>query len=194
MTYPVRLRIPTRRTYSVTQSPEGHQSHDPSSRIRVIASDVILQVEYHGSLHDSNGDDEFRSDEGGVFKKMALVRRVNELFGFQPKDKQVEGIRHLLYDKSDQILIPKTDFGKSIIFQALPMIREKSRHVSLVIMSLDQWQEQQVEKLNTIASANRAHSYWTATQARERITLRSVQVSIRIVSLVISGSQWIRHY
>ena len=41
---------------------------------------------------------------------------MNELFGFEPKDKQVEAIRKLLYDKSDLILVAKTSFGKSIIF------------------------------------------------------------------------------
>ena len=67
---------------------------------------------------DSDGDDAFR---WGLFEQMALIqRRVNEFFGFEPKDKQVEAIRKLLsaYDKilSDLILIAKTGFGKSIIF------------------------------------------------------------------------------
>ena len=46
---------------------------------------------------DSDGDDAFRWD---LFEQTALTqRRVNELFGFEPKDKQVEAIRKLLYDK-----------------------------------------------------------------------------------------------
>jgi superfamily II DNA or RNA helicase len=63
---------------------------------------------------DSDGDDAFRWDS---FEQTALIQRcVNELFGFEPKDKQVEAIRKLLYDKSDLILIAKTGFGKSIVF------------------------------------------------------------------------------
>ena len=61
---------------------------------------------------DSDGDDAFRWD---LFEQTALIqRRVNELFGFEPKDKQVEAIRKLLYDKSGLILIARTGFGKSI--------------------------------------------------------------------------------
>ena len=74
---------------------------------------------------DSDGDDAFG---GGVIEQTALIRHhVNELFGFEPKNKQVEAIRHLLYDKRDLILIAKTGFGKSIIFQALPLIEEESK-------------------------------------------------------------------
>jgi hypothetical protein len=59
---------------------------------------------------DSDRDDAFG---GGVIEQTALIRhRVNELFGFEPKNKQVEAIRHLLYDKRDLILIAKTGFVK----------------------------------------------------------------------------------
>src|SRR5467141_5124900 len=49
---------------------------------------------------DSDGDDAFG---GVVIEQTAHIRhRVNELFGFEPKNKQIEAIRHLLYDKRDQ--------------------------------------------------------------------------------------------
>jgi superfamily II DNA helicase RecQ len=100
---------------------------------------------------DSDGDDAFG---GGVIEKTALIRhRVNELFGFEPKNKQVEAIRHLLYDKRDLILIAKTGFGKSIIFQALPLIEEESKQASLIIMPLNLLQKEQAEKLKTIPGA-----------------------------------------
>jgi ATP-dependent helicase YprA (DUF1998 family) len=101
---------------------------------------------------DSDGDDAFRWD---LFEQTALIqRRVNELFDFEPKDKQVEAIRKLLYDKSDLILIAKTGFGKSIIFQALPLIQEELKLASLIIMPLNLLQEEQAEKLKTIAGAH----------------------------------------
>jgi len=104
---------------------------------------------------DSDGDDAFG---GGVIEQTALIRhRVNELFGFEPKNKQVEAIRHLLYDKRDLIrdliLIAKTGFGKSIIFQALPLIEEESKQASLILMPLNLLQEEQAEKLKTIPGA-----------------------------------------
>ena len=58
-----------------------------------------------------------------------------------------------MYDKRDQILIAKTGFGKSIIFQALPLIEEESKQASLTIMPLNLLQEEQAEKLRTIAGA-----------------------------------------
>jgi ATP-dependent helicase YprA (DUF1998 family) len=101
---------------------------------------------------DSDGDDAFG---GGAIEQTALIRhRVHELFGFEPKNKQVDAIRHLLYEKRDLILIAKTGFGKSIIFQALPLIQEESKQASLIIMPLNLLQEEQAEKLKTIAGAN----------------------------------------
>ena len=92
---------------------------------------------------DSDGDDAFG---GGAIEQTALIRhRVHELFGFEPKNKQVDAIRHLLYEKRDLILIAKTGFGKSIIFQALPLIQEESKQASLIIMPLNLLQEEQAE-------------------------------------------------
>ena len=97
---------------------------------------------------DSDGDDAFRWD---LFEQTALIqRRVNELFGFEPNDKQVKAIWKLLYDKSDLILIAKTGFGKSIIF----LIREELKLASLIIMPLNLLQEEQAEKLKMIAGAH----------------------------------------
>ena len=40
-----------------------------------------------------------------MIEQTALIRHcVNELFGFEPKNKQIEAIRHLLYDKRDLVL------------------------------------------------------------------------------------------
>src|SRR4029077_1183166 len=102
---------------------------------------------------DSDSDDALGGNENGVFEQIALIQhRVNEVFGFEPNNKQVEAIRHLLFDKSDLILIAKTGFGKSIIFQAFPLIQGESKHASLIIMPLNLLQEEQAEKLKTIAA------------------------------------------
>ena len=37
-----------------------------------------------------------------MIEQTALIR--NELFGFEPKNKQIKAIRHLLYDKRDLVL------------------------------------------------------------------------------------------
>ena len=49
---------------------------------------------------------------------------MNKLFGLGPKDKQVETIQHLLGDRRGPILMANAGSGKSIIFQAPPLIQE----------------------------------------------------------------------
>jgi hypothetical protein len=88
-THPARPQTSTQRTYSVTQSAEERQSYNPSSRIPVAVSDVILRAEYHVA-GDSDGDDVFGGDESGVFEQMALIEHhMNGLFGFELGNKQV---------------------------------------------------------------------------------------------------------
>jgi hypothetical protein len=66
---------------------------------------------------DSDYDNAFEGDESGVFEQMALIQhRVTELFGFEPKNQQVEAIRHLLYT------IKATSFWQSIPIIGLVLI------------------------------------------------------------------------
>jgi hypothetical protein len=57
---------------------------------------------------NSDSDDMFEGDESSVFKQTALTQpHVEEPFGFEPKDKQVKAIRHLLNGgKSDPFTLP----------------------------------------------------------------------------------------
>ena len=65
-----------------------------------------------------------------------IISVVHDRFGFLPKDKQVDAIRTLLADREDLILIAKTRFRKSIIFQAAPLISSPSKEV-LIVMPLN---------------------------------------------------------
>jgi hypothetical protein len=78
--------------------------------------------------------------------------------------------------------LPNRGFGKSIIF----LIREELKLASLIIMPLNLLQEEQAEKLKTIAGA---HPFVLNgdTNTIERIVVRSVRVSIHTVSVVICG-------
>jgi hypothetical protein len=73
------------------------------------------------------GDDTFG---GVVIEQTALIRHcVNELFGFEPKNKQIEAIRHLLYDKRDLVLNAhcqnRLKLGKALKYlPGTPLIQE----------------------------------------------------------------------
>jgi superfamily II DNA helicase RecQ len=80
----------------------------------------------------------------------SLLRRVNvetlpsvlaNLLGFPPHDGQIEAIRTLAFDQLDLILIAPTGWGKSIVFQTIPVLRGG---ICLMIMPLNLLEEDQV--------------------------------------------------
>ena len=66
---------------------------------------------------------------------------------------QLQAIHHVLFQKSDFILIAKTEFRKSIIFQAASFIEEQAG-ICLILMLLKALQDEQCEKLKHIPFAN----------------------------------------
>ena len=74
---------------------------------------------------------------------------VDQFFGFHPKREQVDALHHLLCDRMDLILIAKTSFGKSILFQAASLMFSPCKSV-LIIMPLIALEEEQCEKLTFI--------------------------------------------
>lgn len=82
-----------------------------------------------------------------------IEKRVQELFHINLKTIQLQAIHHVLFQRSDLILIAKTGFGKSIIFQATPLIEEQAG-ICLILMPLKALQDEQCEKLKHISSAN----------------------------------------
>lgn len=82
-----------------------------------------------------------------------IEKRVKDLFHINLKTIQLQAIYHVLFQRSDLILIAKTGFGKSIIFQATPLIEEQAG-ICLILMPLKALQDEQCEKLKYISSAN----------------------------------------
>ena len=70
-------------------------------------------------------------------------------FGFYPKNEQVDAIMTLAQDQKDLIFIAKTGFGKSIIFQAMPLMFSCLK-IALIIMPLKTLEAQQCKKLSVI--------------------------------------------
>jgi superfamily II DNA helicase RecQ len=70
-----------------------------------------------------------------------LTQTLYDLFGYAPRPQQVDAIATLAFQKQDLILIAPTGWGKSMIFQAVPIILGG---ICLMIMLLDLLEEDQV--------------------------------------------------
>ena len=70
-------------------------------------------------------------------------------FGVSAKSAQIDAIEALAFDQKDVILIAKTGFGKSIVFQAVPFVFSTPRS-ALIIMPLIALEEEQCKKLRDI--------------------------------------------
>jgi superfamily II DNA helicase RecQ len=66
---------------------------------------------------------------------------LRQLHGFDLHEEQIQAIKTLAIDREDLILIARTGWGKSIIFQSLPAIRQG---IVLMIMPLNLLEEEQV--------------------------------------------------
>jgi len=63
-----------------------------------------------------------------------LRARLHEIFNLEPRPEQVEAIATLVIRQKDLILIARTGWGKSMIFQAVPALR---KGVCLMLMPLN---------------------------------------------------------
>lgn len=69
-----------------------------------------------------------------------------------PKPDQVNCIRRIIYNLGDTILLAKTGYGKSIVFQAVSVIR--NRHVTIQVIPLSQLGEEQVQTVSSFPWSN----------------------------------------
>lgn len=90
--------------------------------------------------------------ESVELQRQAIRARASELFKVQLKSLQTDAIHRLVYRQTDLILIAKTGFGKSIIFQAVPLLWSEPA-VCLILMPLNALQSQQLRKLESILTA-----------------------------------------
>ena len=74
------------------------------------------------------------------------------LYPFQPRQKQVDAIWHLVFKKKDLLLAAKTSFGKSIIFQAAPLFCRGG--IGIIITPLDRIGQEQSIKIQRLPGAN----------------------------------------
>ena len=79
-------------------------------------------------------------------------RLVSSFFGFSLHDEQVDAIRTLFFEQRDLLLLAKTGFGKSLIFQLLSFMTSVPGLV-LILMPLKLLQAEQSTMINRIANA-----------------------------------------
>lgn len=73
---------------------------------------------------------------------------LHRLHGFRPRSDQLEAIKTLTIDRRDLILIARTGWGKSMIFQSVPALRRGG--IALLIMPLNLLEEDQVGKTASV--------------------------------------------
>ena len=74
--------------------------------------------------------------------------RLDQVFGIRGKDEQIEVLYRLMVEKKDTVLLAKTGFGKSILFQAPSML--SCGTVTIVLLPLLALQAEQQERLKSI--------------------------------------------
>ena len=117
---------------------------DPSTEIsdklaRAKALHILWKREDAESV--MNGE-ELKARQHERCKAIGLV-----VFEFVLHEAQVEAIWTLYYEKQDLILIAKTGFGKSLIFQLLPFMTGSSG-IGLILMTLKLLQAEQSDMMN----------------------------------------------
>ena len=81
-----------------------------------------------------------------VGASIEIFDRTKNLFGVNLKPKQEEAIRSLIVDNRDTVLVAGTGFGKSIVFQATPLLFPVAR-LALLLMPLRGLEDEQAAKL-----------------------------------------------
>jgi len=81
-----------------------------------------------------------------------MAKHLQQVFSITPRLEQLEAIKTLAVDQQDLILIAKTGFGKSLVFNSVPFLRGG---VALIIMPLNAIEEGQTTALLGVADRAR---------------------------------------
>ena len=79
-----------------------------------------------------------------TLKIECLPKTLQRVFGYEPRKEQLEAIKSLTIDQEDLILIARTNFGKSMVFQSVPILRGG---ICLMIMPLNLLEMDQASSL-----------------------------------------------
>ena len=85
--------------------------------------------------------------------KEYISTRIWELTGFKAKEVQLDAIEAIICQRVSLLLIAKTGFGKSLIFNMLPVVFPDRKQTTLVLVPLKHIGTQQVEAVTRFAGA-----------------------------------------
>ncbi|KAI5305116.1 hypothetical protein KEM56_005271 [Ascosphaera pollenicola] len=146
---------------------------------------------------------------------LAVKIAVRMLNSFWSRDNQIDAIHHLLFERSDLILIAKTAFGKSLVLQSISLLRENS--LTIGIVPLNQVGREQVSSIieqgghplflngdnnnkviqQQIASGQFTHIFTSpelATDVRFRRILQTPWLADKIDMIVIDEAHFVHHW
>lgn len=128
---------------------------DPDSSRMVEVPGEESPKDKLASLHKLwKREDHLDSSEGNqlVTRQWQRCKDVGmAVFGFELQEGQVEAVSTLFYERRDLLLLAKTGFGKSLIFQILPFMFNPTG-VVIILMPLKLLQAEQNSMINQIAS------------------------------------------
>jgi helicase-like protein/RAD3-like DEAD/DEAH box helicase len=125
-------------------------------------TDLSIDDHQHGDLvHDAENTTNMLAIQGLVERARHASREVQKgiiqaglqrhLYPFEPRQKQIDAIWHLVFKKEDLLLAAKTSFGKSVIFQAAPLFCRGG--IGLIIIPLDRIGQEQCIKIQSLPGA-----------------------------------------
>jgi len=83
-----------------------------------------------------------------------ITKCVQKLWGINIRREQAAAIRRVMIKRGDLIVIAKTGWGKSILFQAAPLIcQQPEPGIALIIMPIRQLENEQCDRINCIENA-----------------------------------------
>ena len=82
-----------------------------------------------------------------------IIQCVEQLWGINIRREQAAAIRRVMIKRGDLIVIAKTGWGKSILFQAAPLICQSEPGIALIIMPIRQLENEQCDKINLVKGA-----------------------------------------
>ena len=82
-----------------------------------------------------------------------IATRIFEVSGLNGRKEQIEAIHAVACLKESLILIARTSFGKSLVFNMLPLLHPRNTGIVLVVVPLKLIAEQQYEKVNKFPRA-----------------------------------------
>ncbi|MCJ1471297.1 hypothetical protein MMC07_009945 [Pseudocyphellaria aurata] len=162
-------RTATMKSHSAPPKGKTKQAEEPTTSSRLPAppadpsaiagpvdshelSDIRNRIERARALHAKwifeDRDGAAESSVVDVPHQQSRCRDIGlVVFGFVLHEAQVEAIRTLFYEQTDLLLLAKTGFDKSLIFQLVPFMTS-STGVALVLMLLKLLQAEQSDLIN----------------------------------------------